>query len=231
MIFENFIYFFSKVMFFSSYVETQNSFEQPLSDEEENKLILLCKNGDNQAREKLIKHNLRLVAHVVKKYSNAGEADDLISVGCVGLIKAINSFEPGKGTMLSTYSARCIENEILMLIRANKKYRGVISLNDTLGKDKDGDDVSLKDVIEDDNTDLLKNSADAILSQKMLDIISSVLTTREREIICYRYGLGGYPVLTQREIALKLNISRSYISRIEKKALQDLKKVFDNEKI
>lgn len=216
-------------MFFSSYVETQNSFELPLSDDEEVNLIALTKQGDKKAKEKLIKHNLRLVAHVVKKYSNAGEADDLISVGCVGLIKAINSFEPGKGTMLSTYAARCIENEILMLIRVNKKYRGIISLNDTLGKDKDGDDVSLKDVIEDENTDILKNAGDSLLSKKMLKIISTALTQRESEIICYRYGLAGYPVLTQREIALKLNISRSYISRIEKKALSDIKKFFENE--
>lgn len=223
MVIENFVYFFSKVMLFSSYVENQNSFDKPLSSEDESRFLRLAKAGDKKAKEALIRHNLRLVAHVVKKYSNAGEADDLIGVGSIGLIKAINTFEEGKGTQLSTYAARCIENEILMLIRVNKKHKNLISLNDSLGKDKDGDDVTLKDVIEDTETDLFKNVGDSILAEKMLKIIKETLSEREQKIIFYRYGLAGYPVLTQREIALRLGISRSYISRIEKKALEDIK--------
>ena len=223
MVIENFVYFFSKVMLFSSYVENQNSFDRPLSAEDESRFLKLAKAGDKKARDCLIRHNLRLVAHVVKKYSNAGEADDLIGVGSIGLIKAINTFEEGKGSQLSTYAARCIENEILMLIRVNKKHKNLVSLNDSLGKDKDGDDVTLKDVIEDTETDLFKNVGDKILADKMLKVIKEVLSDREQKIIFYRYGLAGYPVLTQREIALKLGISRSYISRIEKKALEDIK--------
>lgn len=230
MVIENFVLFFSKVMLFSSYVENQKSFEKPLSSEDESRFLRLAKAGDKKARDVLIKHNLRLVAHVVKKYSNAGEADDLIGVGSIGLIKAINTFEEGKGTQLSTYAARCIENEILMLIRVNKKHKNVISLNDSLGRDKDGDDISLKDVIEDTETDLFKNVGDAILAQKMLKIIKETLSDREQKILFYRYGLAGYPVLTQREIALKLGISRSYISRIEKKALEDIKAKLEDEK-
>ena len=230
MVIENFVLFFSKVMLFSSYVENQKSFEKPLSSEDESRFLRLAKAGDKKARDVLIKHNLRLVAHVVKKYSNAGEADDLIGVGSIGLIKAINTFEEGKGTQLSTYAARCIENEILMLIRVNKKHKNVISLNDSLGRDKDGDDISLKDVIEDTETDLFKNVGDAILAQKMLKIIKETLSDREQKILFYRYGLAGYSVLTQREIALKLGISRSYISRIEKKALEDIKAKLEDEK-
>ena len=188
------------------------------------------KNGDNKAKEILINHNLRLVAHIVKKYSGAGEADDLISVGSIGLIKAINNFEYGKGTQLSTYAARCIENEILMLIRMNKKHKKVLSIQESLGRDKDGNEIELLDVLpglDDEVYNIVENN---ILTEKINKIIKEKLPEREAEIIRLRYGLGGKPALTQREVAVKLNISRSYISRLETKAIAVIKEELEAER-
>lgn len=223
MVFENFMLFMNKIMLFSSYVNNASGFPKPLTPEEEKMYFEKFKNGDTKAKEILINHNLRLVAHIVKKYSGAGEADDLISVGSIGLIKAINNFEYGKGTQLSTYAARCIENEILMLIRMNKKHKKVLSIQESLGRDKDGNEIELLDVLpglDDEVYNIVENN---ILTEKINKIIKEKLPPREAEIIRLRYGLGGKPALTQREVAVKLDISRSYISRLETKAISVIK--------
>lgn len=180
--------------------------------------------GDMEAKNILISHNLRLVAHIVKKYSNSSkDADDLISVGAIGLIKAINSYSVEKGAQLSTYAARCIENEILMLFRANKKHQCNVSLEETIGTEKDGNEIVLADVIRDDEYDLVQIVENSILTENLINLIRETLSSREYQILCLRYGLGGSVAYTQREVAKKLGISRSYISRLEKKALQIVK--------
>ena len=223
MVFENFISFMHKILVFSSFVNTASGFPKPLTLEEEKKYFEAFKAGDKKAKDVLISHNLRLVAHIVKKYSGAGEADDLISVGSIGLIKAINSFEYGKGTQLSTYAARCIENEILMLIRVGKKHKQTMSLQECLGEDKEGNDIELMDIIPTIDGEVEEIVEGNILTEKMTKLIKKVLPPREYEIIKHRYGIGGYPALTQREVAKKLGISRSYISRLETKALDTIK--------
>jgi RNA polymerase sporulation-specific sigma factor len=230
MIFENFMTFMNKIMLFSSYVNNASGFPKPLSSEEENKYLLLAKNGDEKAKEILINHNLRLVAHIVKKYTNAGEADDLISAGSIGLIKAINTYSIDKNTQLSTYAARCIENEILMLIRVNKKHNNDVSINESLGCDKDGNEISLIDVIPSENSDVSNNVENTILTDSLIQIMKSILSDREYEIMKLRFGIGGTPTYTQREVAKKLGISRSYISRLETKSISEIKKaVKDND--
>lgn len=224
MIIETFVTFMNKIMLFSSYVDHASSFPKTLSAEEEKMYIQRLKNGDEEAKSILVSHNLRLVAHIVKKYSNsAKEADDLISVGAIGLIKAINSFSPDKGAQLSTYAARCIENEILMLFRANKKHQGNISLEETIGTEKDGNEIMLADVICDIDTDVMEMVESNILTEKLINIIKDSLSEREYKILCMRYGIGGSIAYTQREVAKKLGISRSYISRLEKKALNTVR--------
>lgn len=224
MITETFVNFLNRVMCFTSFVQKSSGFPNPLSSEEELECIKKFKNdGDIDAKNRLIYHNLRLVAHIVKKYSQAGEADDLISVGTIGLIKAINTYELNKGTQLSTYAARCIENEILMLIRLNKKHNGVYSLEESLGQDKDGNDITLEDVLGNDIDELANIVENKIISEQLQKILKENLTEREFKIICMRYGLNNTPSLTQLEVAKKLGISRSYISRIETKALKDIK--------
>lgn len=223
MIFENFVLFMNKILLFSSYISNAQGFLKPLSREEEREYFEKFKKGDKEAKDKLINHNLRLVAHIVKKYSGSAEADDLISVGSIGLIKAINSFEYDKGTQLSTYAARCIENEILMLLRLNKKHKNVYSLEESLGQDKDGNDIELKDVIQSTEEDVFSMVENNIITEKVIKIINEHLTEREAKIINMRYGIKGTPALTQREVAEKLGISRSYISRIETKALSVIK--------
>ncbi|MFA6860218.1 MAG: RNA polymerase sporulation sigma factor SigK [Clostridia bacterium] len=220
MIFENFAIFLGKIMAFSAFVSTANGFPKPLLPQEEKELFTRFKNGDMEAKNKLINHNLRLVTHIVKKFSTAGEADDLISVGTIGLIKGINTYEEGKGSQLSTYAARCIENEILMLLRTSKKHRQVSSLQETLGTDKDGNEIELMDIIASMDEELEDIVAKGMLQDKIEKIISENLNEREQEIIKLRYGIGGNSALPQREVAIKLGISRSYISRLEKKALE-----------
>lgn len=219
MVIESFVNFMSKIMFFSAYVNNASNFPKPLSLKEEKAEFEKFWAGDEKAKEKLIAHNLRLVAHIVKKYSSAGEADDLISVGSIGLIKAINTFRYDKNTQFSTYGARCIENEILMLLRANKKHNAVMALNESLGQDKDGNEVCLMDIIPSDE-DLEESVGNNILTEKLGKIIKENLSTREYEIISLRYGLNNGPSYTQREVAKKMGISRSYISRLEKKAIE-----------
>lgn len=214
----------NSVVFLISYVSGNNTFPKPLSEKEEAYYLEKMNEGDLEARNKLIEHNLRLVAHIVKKYSQcAEEGEELLSIGTIGLIKGIESFNTSKGTMLATYAARCIENEILMLMRANKKSRNDVSLNDPIGTDKEGNQILLVDIMSSDEevADVIELKSQV---KKLRENILSELDSREREIIVRRYGLDGNKALTQREIAQKLNISRSYISRIEKKAVSKLKK-------
>lgn len=230
MIFESIGAFLTKLTFFYAYVDNNSSFPKPLDKDEETKLVEQMSSGDENAKIRLIEHNMRLVAHIVKKYSSTAEADDLISAGSIGLIKALNSYNLEKGASLSTYAARCIENEILMLLRANKKHIAVDSLDETLGTDSDDNDISLMDTIpqkeEDDvffkvNNTMLMGTIDKIMKQK--------LNQREYFVVKYRYGLNGSPAYTQREVADMLDISRSYISRIEKKALNILRAYIDKD--
>lgn len=212
------IEFLKECLFFTTSYSI-NVFPDPLSEEEEIKAIQLTKAGDKDARNKLIEHNLRLVAHIVKKYENYKmDTDDLISIGTIGLIKGIDSFSLEKGVKLNTYAARCAENEILMFIRSNKKNINNISLNDSLGFDKDGNEITFGEVLKDDIEDFSENifrKDNIVLLKKYI----SVLTEREKDIIIMRYGLMNTDELTQKEIAKKLKISRSYVSRIEKRAL------------
>ncbi len=224
MIIESFITFMNKIMLFSSYVDNVSHFPKPLSPEEEKIEIEKYQKGDMQAKQTLVSHNLRLVAHIVKKYSNSTkDADDLISVGAIGLIKAINSYSSSKGTQLSTYAARCIENEILMLFRTQKKHQNSISLEETLGAEGDNGEVVLSDVVADVEPDVMEQVESNILTEKLIDIIKNNLTSREYKILVMRYGIGGTVAYTQKEVAKKMGISRSYISRLEKKALEIVK--------
>lgn len=229
MVFETLGQFMSKLMFFHGYVNEFNGFPKPLKKEEEDILIEQMKNGDEKAREKLINHNMRLVAHVCKKYNGAAEADDLLSVGSIGLIKGINSFQKDKGSQLSTYVSRCIENEILMLLRANKKHKICVSIEEPIGVDKDGQEMSLYDIIPQDQ----EQDPDYIVERKVLieEIVASMkknLNKREYTIICMRYGLHDGIERTQQEVADALKISRSYISRIETKAIELIRKDFSS---
>lgn len=216
----------SMVLFTGSY--SNSVFLNPLSKEEEDKYINLLEKGDKNARNKLIEHNLRLVAHIVKKFENDNNnIDDLISIGTIGLIKGVDSFNSNKNIRLTTYVARCIENEILMYYRSNKRYQNNVSLNDYIGLDKDGNEISLMDVLANNDKDI----EEKILEEDMYDELFKyldILNKREKEIIIYRYGLYGYNELTQKDIASKLNISRSYVSRIEKRALTKLLRKFYN---
>lgn len=207
-----------ETLFFVSYVKN-HAFPHPLPPEDEAKYIKEMQTGNENARNKLIEHNLRLVAHIVKKFENTGEdMEDLISIGTIGLIKGIESFSPDKGTKLATYAARCIENEILMHLRALKKVKKDVSLHDPIGQDKEGNEISLIDILEAESEDVIEYIQLHMELDKMKKYFS-ILDEREREVIIYRYGLNNYQELTQREVAKKLNISRSYVSRIEKRAL------------
>lgn len=232
MIIESFVTFMNKIMLFSSYVDNVSHFPKPLSQEEEKEALKRYKTGDLEAKKTLISHNLRLVAHIVKKYSNSTkDADDLISVGAIGLIKAINSFSPDKGTQLSTYAARCIENEILMLFRAQKKHQGTVSLEENLMGDSDDNDVLLEDVVSDLEPDVMEQVESNILTEKIIKLIKNSLDSREYQILVMRYGIGGTVAYTQKEVAKKLGISRSYISRLEKKALKIVKQKLTEQKL
>ena len=212
-----------RIAFFTGAIGTKNSFPKPLSREEEERYLELSSKGDKYARDILVKHNMRLVAHIVKKYVGAAETDDLISVGSIGLIKAIGTFKPGHGTTLATYTARCIENEILMLIRANKKHKNTLSLSDPVGTDKDGNELTLIDLLFEKEDCVFDEVDRAVCWEKLLLQIQKILSDREYTIICLRYALKGGIPLPQREVANVLKISRSYISRIEKHAIEKLR--------
>lgn len=214
----------SKIFFFTGRLKINNVFDKPLSQEEESECFKKMKQGDKQAEEKLIKHNLRLVAHIVKKYNFAKiEQDELISVGSIGLMKAIKSYDTEKGNSFSTYASRCIQNEILMMVRSQRKFINEVSLEDKVKTDKEGNEVSLIDVLEDASEHVQDKAEIQIIYQKIIDIINTSLNEREKEIIFLRYGIGCGVPKTQNEVAKELNISRSYISRIEKKALNQIR--------
>ncbi len=201
---------------------SSNSFPQPLSPEEEEKYIQLLKNGDAEARNILIERNLRLVAHIVKKYSAAKDSEDLISIGAIGLIKGISSFNPDKNTRLATYAARCIENEILMHLRATKKYINDVYLQDPISSDKEGNEITILDVISQ-TGETVSDAVDLGFDIKSLyENMKTCLKPQEKLVIELRYGLYGKEEVTQREIAKLLGISRSYVSRIEKRAIKKL---------
>ncbi len=223
MYFNGLLSFFNRVCFFTSYVGTGGSFPQPLSKEEEAECLKKAKEGHEESKEILIRHNLRLVAHIVKKYTNQGEVDDLISIGSIGLIKGINSYEYGRGTVLATYIARCVENEILMHLRATKKLRNNISMHESIGRDKDGNELEIVDLLYTEEDVVFRVVDDTLQREWILKIMKKVLNSREYEIMCMRYGLNGEFQKTQRETAELMKISRSYISRIEKKAIEKLK--------
>lgn len=212
-----------RIVFFTGAIGTKSSFPKPLSKEEEEKYLSLVANGDASAKEILVKHNMRLVAHIVKKYTGAAETDDLISVGSIGLIKAINTYKAGHGTTLATYTARCIENEILMLIRSNKKHKNTLMLSDPVGVDKDGNELTLMDLLFEKEDCVFEEVEHSVQREKLLEQIKKTLSEREYTIICLRYALKGGIPLPQREVANVLKISRSYISRIEKRAIEKLR--------
>ena len=223
MALENLLNLLKNLIIFSSYMTEKSSFPKPLSKEKEQEYLLLSAKGDKEAKEILVKHNLRLVAHIAKKYANYGDNDELISIGSIGLIKAIESFKSDKGTSLATYASRCIENEILMTMRTSKKHRSNVSLNEPIGVDKDGNELVIMDMLESDKN-VIEDVENSIMMEKLSAITKSVLDEREYQIIKLRYGLENTGALTQREVAKKFNISRSYVSRIEKKALEKIKK-------
>ena len=216
---------FGGIFAFAGHIAGGSSFPEPLSPEEEKDCIARLEAGDAEARRLLIERNLRLVAHIAKKYTTPKrDADDVISIGVVGLIKAVSTFNSQKGNTLATYAARCIENEILMSLRSEKKQAGEVSLSEPIGMDKDGNEISLSEVLGSDGDEIHNAVELAVAGEYLRRAMDKALTPRERRVIELRYGLAGGRVVTQREIAKLLGISRSYISRIEKKALQKLNK-------
>lgn len=219
---------FRFIPFLLSYVSNNaNTFPKPLSAKEEAECLALMQQGDEEAKNRLVEHNLRLVAHVAKKYTQApgADADDIISIGTIGLIKAISSFKPEKNARLATYAARCIENEILMFMRSSKKLQQEVSLNECLGHDTDGNEITFMDILTAEDEDVAAQADLNMDIKKLYKYMDACLTKREKEIITMRYGLSGKSI-TQRQIAGKLGISRSYVSRIEKKALTKLSEQF-----
>lgn len=208
------------------------TFLSPLTPEQENDCLQKLKNGDQEAKKELILRNMRLVAHVAKKYQNSDEdMEDLISIGTIGLMKAIATYKENYGSRLATYAARCIDNELLMHFRARKKSARDVSLYEPIGTDKEGNQINLLDIVESEEPDIVEELEKKRQMQKMLALIPVVLTEREQMIVSKRYGLYGKKPMTQREIAAALAISRSYVSRIEKRALEKLRKKFsDDEK-
>jgi RNA polymerase sporulation-specific sigma factor len=215
------------LIFFALHIESSAVFPKPLSKKEEEECFRLLANGDKTARNRLIEHNLRLVAHIVKKYSSSTEQEELISIGTIGLIKAVNTFDYTKGTRFGTYASKCIENEILMHFRSMKKSAGDIYINEPVETDKDGNTLTLIDLIDDGEN--IDDKVDLIIrSRQLYKFLDKVLDERELEIIVKRYGLYGEKAHTQSEVSKELNISRSYVSRLEKKAIAKLKHMYDN---
>ena len=214
----------ANVWFFAGYMWKGNSFKKPLSAAEEKEYLDKMKAGDVNAKNILIERNMRLVAHIVKKYSACGyENDDLISIGTIGLIKGVASFNSEKGSRLATYLAKCIDNEILMHMRKNKKFQNEVSMNDTIGSDRDGNEISLMDILVDEDGNVYDKVALSSQIDDLYNLINDVLEDREVYILTNRFGLGGTPAKTQNDIADDLGISRSYVSRIEKKAIKKLR--------
>ena len=220
----NFLINLSNMICLILHITDTDTFPKPLPQKEEKLLLEKLSQGDETARKKLIEHNLRLVAHIVKKYyANYSEQDDLISIGTIGLIKGINSFNCKKGTKLATYCARCIENEILMYFRNNKKISQEISFSEPIDTDSEGNPLTLMDIIAIDDT-IIDYIDTKVKLKKLVHLINDINDSRDKLIIVKRYGLDGSEPLTQKEIAKELNISRSYVSRIEKRIIEDLRK-------
>ena len=227
MIAELLIRTISNLFFFALHLSGTGSFPPPLSAKRERECLLAMKNGDVNAKNELIEHNLRLVAHIIKKYySSSVQQDDLISIGTIGLIKAINTFDPDKGTRLATYAARCIENEILMQFRAQKKTAQDISVNEPIDTDSEGNPLTLMDIISTED-EIVEDIYKITMLKKLSTEVGRIKDPREKSIIMMRYGLDGMRPMTQLEVSKKLNISRSYVSRIEKKALIELRKALE----
>ena len=227
MIAELLIRTISNLFFFALHLSGTGSFPPPLSARRERECLLAMKNGDVNAKNELIEHNLRLVAHIIKKYySSSVQQDDLISIGTIGLIKAINTFDPDKGTRLATYAARCIENEILMQFRAQKNTAQEISVNEPIDTDSEGNPLTLMDIISTED-EIVEDIYKITMLKKLSTEVGRIKDPREKSIIMMRYGLDGMRPMTQLEVSKKLNISRSYVSRIEKKALKELRKALE----
>lgn len=213
-------------LFFALHIKNGNSFPPALSAKDEKEYLKRFRNGDAEAKNIIVEHNLRLVAHIIKKYtSNQNETDDLISIGTIGLIKAVNTFDDNKGIRLATYASKCIENEILMYFRAQKKVSQDVSINEPIDSDSDGNPLTLMDIISVEDT-IADEINDKIQVTKLYEYVSELEDEREKQIIIQRYGLYGCTPLTQKQIADKMNISRSYVSRIEKKVLERLRRKF-----
>lgn len=222
-----FLAFLKSAIFVVGYIQSSNLFPEPLSQEEEKNCLERLASGDEEARNILIERNLRLVAHVSKKYQSTNiDQDDLISIGTIGLIKGINSFDSSKNIKLATYVARCIENEILMFLRSSKKTKAEVYLNEPIGKDKDDNEVTLLEVLEIEDKPIEDEIDLKVKVKKLYEKMKAVLKDREKTILELRFGLGGKKPKTQNEIASMLGISRSYVSRIETKAIGKLNKEF-----
>lgn len=229
MIIQGLLGLVSNLLFFALHLSTNgNSFPPALSAKEEQECLKKMKNGDEDAKNKLIEHNLRLVAHIIKKYySNSSQQEDLISIGTIGLIKAVNTFDADKGTRLATYAARCIENEILMHFRAQKKTAQDISMSEPIDTDSEGNPLTLMDIISSDD-EIIDDIYKMTMIKRMNEEVRNIRDEREKTIIILRYGLNGNKPLTQLEVSKRLGISRSYVSRIEKKVLERLKKALSD---
>ncbi len=216
-----------RIFFFAGYIGGGGSFPKPLSAQDEKKYTERMREGDSAARNILIEHNLRLVAHIAKKYGNENNFDDLVSIGTIGLIKGINTFNPDKNARLTAYIARCIENEILMAMRRTKRCLAEISLDETIGCDGEGNNMTLSDTLAAQDADVEEEVSLKLDTATLGEAIRCELTPSEEQIIRWRYGLGGMKRKTQQEVSEKLGISRSYVSRIEKKAIGKLKRYFE----
>ncbi len=213
----------NNILLFTSKIENNNSFPKPLSKEKEKEYLERYHAGDMSARDVLIRHNLRLVAYIAKKYSNYNDQDELISIGSLGLVKAISSYKLNTGTALATYASRCIENEILMTMRSNKKLQNNVFLYESIGVDKDGNEMTFIDMLAGSEEEMFFAMDRKILAEKVQKIIKSALTPREQQVIVLRFGLDGLGARSQQVVGDRLKISRSYVSRIEKKALRKIK--------
>lgn len=221
--FEQFLIFLKRLFFATGYFSS-GSYPKPLTAEEEAECLAHMQLGSRKAREKLICHNMRLVAHIAKKYAKNNDLEDMISIGSIGLIKGVETFSAEKGANLATYLARCIENEILMNIRANKRYQNTVYLQNSIGVDNDGNEFTLMDVLAAGEDSVFKQAETSILRTSLLKLVHTRLTEREQKIILMRYGIEeGATPLTQLQTARKLGISRSYVSRIETRALEKLR--------
>lgn len=210
------------ILILAGYVSGNATFPKPLTSEEEHKYLEEYANGNDDARNILIEHNLRLVAHISKKYADEKNLEDLISIGTIGLIKGINTFDCKKNSKLSTYISRCIENEVLMFLRSSKKLQNEVSIEESIGTDREGNNMTFSDVLTSDTADISELISGKIEAQKLYAAMDKALTPNEKNILFWRYGLGNRKKKTQKEIADILGISRSYVSRIEKKCLERL---------